>query len=524
MSLRRLSCVALASAVATVVFARSAWSQEVLWTEYGLGGDLLGNSCSGGYDLDQDGVPDVVTGGIQNSGHGVVQVYSGRDGHLVFELLGDKYGDHFGSSVAMFPDLDGDGCAEFLVGASLNDWKATDAGSAYLYSGKDAKLLKSFHGALSNGHFGDHVAVAGDLNGDGKPEIAVAAPRDWTVGQDVGAVFVYSGSDYSLIRTIYGPNVRQPFFGSGLSSAGDVDADGLPDLLIGAPFDSTAGDRAGSASVYSGADGHLLWSFLGRQVVSQFGSAVSNCGDVDQDSHGDFLISAFAEDGSNTDTGHVYLYSGATGTVLRDYTGTFFHQQLGGHMADAGDLNDDGWDDYLLGDNSTTYGTDTGAASIYSGRSGRLLYRLDGVAAGDLFGTGMTRAGDLDGDGLPDLVVGAPNNDGDGTSSGSTSAFRGSSLYLQIDPDSVAANATVICNLRGGEPNGIGLIAVVAVDDDPYYETILYTALDPNGEVTLVDTAPTGMSGVTLSFQAFADVVATPAPPLTSGLETLLFK
>lgn len=502
----------------------SASAQEVAWRAVGLDHDAMGFAVDAGLDVTGDQVGDVIAGG-QSAGasHGVIDVYDGRSGAIVFELLGSKSDDHFGGAVALVPDLDGDGRAEFLVGARLNDWKDHDAGSAYLYSGADARLLHAFRGELVNGRFGIRVSVAGDVNEDGATDFAIASEGDWTKGQNVGAVFVYSGADFSLIRTIYGQGKNQPFFGRCLADAGDVDADGLPDLIAGSPVDDDNGANSGTIAIYSGADGHAIHTLSGA-VGTLFGESACGVGDLDRDGHADFLVGAIAVSGPFTTCGRAVIYSGADAHVLREHFGTSAGARLGTSCGNVGDADSDGFDDYAIADLSDFRGLDCGAAWLFSGRTGRLLYRHDGLAALDDIRV-ASHTGDVDGDGRPDVVLGSPGYDAPRENlNGWTAAYRGYPLKLQFDPDDASSGAAIDGDVRGGAPFALCVVAVTILDGMDFYATVAFTTLDGNGELHLSATAPAGLFGHVFTLQAFADDPSLQqVPPVVSNPEAIRF-
>ncbi|TAH37099.1 MAG: hypothetical protein EYC70_08960 [Planctomycetota bacterium] len=195
-------------------------------------------------------------------------------------------------------------------------------------------------------------------------------------------------------------------------NAGDVDGDGLDDLIIGAPFADPAGMLdAGSAYVHSGADGSVLFQFNGVDMGDQFGSAVAGMGDLDGDGMSELAVGApFADPFAQTESGAVYVFSGATGNLMWRAQGLSQSYLLGFSIANAGDVNGDGWNDVIAG---APYASPfnrfhAGSAFVYSGLDGIILRRIDGASAQDQLGYSVDGIGDADLDGLSDVIAGAP--------------------------------------------------------------------------------------------------------------------
>jgi hypothetical protein len=200
-----------------------------------------------------------------------------------------------------------------------------NSGRVYLYSGASGAFLRALFTPTPTigGSFGDSVAGIGDLNGDGRGDVIVGAPAEtWQVANS-GLVHVYSGATGARIRSILSP--RREIggrFGEAVSSVPDVNQDGRPDLVVGAPHEDpgTAPQDQGRAYVFSGATGALLWILLppSQDSADDFGDAIAGLADLNGDGRGDIAVGAHDADPGNApnNSGRVHVYSGATGQRL----------------------------------------------------------------------------------------------------------------------------------------------------------------------------------------------------------------
>ncbi len=385
---------------------RLAWIQ-------GRRGDLLGTSITALGDLDGDGVPDWAVGAVQAfvSGRpspGYVQIVSGRTGEALRTLEGASDHDDFGVALAGVGDVDRDGHADLLVGARFDDAAGPGHGAARLYSGRTGELLATFAGDGSLDEFGFAVSGVGDVDRDGFPDLLVGSPRDDTHAADAGSVFVFSGKDRSTLHAFTGAAAGE-MFGFAVAGIGDVDQDGHGDFAVGAP--QAGPSQEGEVQVFSGKTGRMLYVIQGAAAGDGLGMAVSGAGDLDGDGVPDLLVGAPRAD-------LAYAYSGASGEPILTLEGPAPASRFGAALAGVGDLDGDGVGDLAVGaPRDDRGGSNSGSVTIYSGNSGTELAVLLG-GAGERLGSSVAGLGDLDGDGSPEVAAGAPYADLGGQSSG----------------------------------------------------------------------------------------------------------
>ena len=268
----------------------------------------------------------------------------------LFTFSGDSAGDEFGLSVSGAGDVNGDGTPDLIVGAPGDDNNGIASGSARVLSGLDGSTLFTFDGDSANDFFGDSVSGAGDVNGDGRADLIVGAFGDNNNGSDSGIARVLSGIDGSTLFTFNGDSANDQF-GLSVSGAGDVNGDGTPDLIVGALGDDNNGDESGIARVLSGMDGGTLFTFEGDSAFDLFGDSVSGAGDVNGDGFADLIVGAPFDDNNGSDSGSARVLSGIDGSTLFTFDGDSAGDFFGVSVNGLGDLNGDGLDDFVVGSN-----------------------------------------------------------------------------------------------------------------------------------------------------------------------------
>jgi len=400
--------------------------------------------CHDGVDQDCDGTDN----DCRHSGS------SGID-ELGFRIVGEAAGDGAGRTVTFPGDVDGDGFTDVFIGARGDDDGGSDAGAAYLVYGPvtgdlslvdaDSKMI----GEVSGDRAGGAISGAGDLDEDGFADLLIGASNYDGASGDEGAVYLVYGPatgdiDLSLADVFLVGEAASDYAGCAISAAGDVSGDGVDDIIVGANQADSAGTNSGSAYVLFGplstsgdlslADVHLS----GEDAFDQAGLNVAGVGDVDGDGIGDLMVGANGADGSYENEGCAYLVYGPVSGDLSlsaadgKFTGEGAFNYAGCSIAGAGDVNADGYADILVGAYGVDDGgTDAGAAYLVLGPA-----TVDGVLSvadvqftgeddGDYAGYKVSSAGDLDADGFSDILIGAYLSDEGGTWSGASYVVYG---------------------------------------------------------------------------------------------------
>lgn len=252
--------------------------------------------------------------------------------------------------------------------------------------------------------FGHSVSNAGDIDMDGFGDVIVGAPG---TADDTGRALVYDGHTEKIVHDWKGENPGD-LFGWSVSGAGDVDNDGFADLVVGAPgFD----EERGKVYVFDGKKGEIFFELEGEDPGDRFGWSVSDAGDVNNDGFGDFIVGAPGKDDKKhgEDAGRAYVYSGKKAKELHEFKPQSASEELGFSVANAGDANIDGFGDVVVGApgaRKKKKEPPVGAVRLYHGKKGKLLHAIFGVEEGDRFGHAVHGAGDCNGNGAADLVIG----------------------------------------------------------------------------------------------------------------------
>ncbi len=415
------------------------------WTSDGSEtGSQHGSAVGINGDLNGDGYDDLFVGAAKVSDiagdvdrAGAVYVYQGSNLGLSagasWTEFGPQKGSDFGGTAAWAGDVDGDGCDDLIVGAqqySDTENKLTNMGAAYLYYGAPAGLGPdpgwSYFGYQQDAKFGASVNSAGDVNGDGYTDVIVGASGyTYNTLSNVGAAYVFHGSASGLHMIpdwlVYGERATAAF-GSAVAGIGDINGDGYDDVAVGAlGWDTPSLSNVGTVFVYLGSSSGLQpvysWSYEGTLAEARLGSSVAGAGDVNNDGYADLLVGAprFWYDALYEGAAFLFLGGNSGLSLVPDwsYGGGQMSSYFGHSLSAAGDLNQDGFDDVVIG--AYQY-TDTnqqeGRTFVFYGATGGLLgfptWWGDGEKAEATFGFAVSGGGNLNNDEYLDLAVGAP--------------------------------------------------------------------------------------------------------------------
>jgi len=394
--------------------------------------NYFGYSVSYAGDVNGDGYPDFIVGAYRYSSFkGRAYIYFGGpafDNIADIVLQGEASSNYFGSAVSGAGDVNGDGYDDVIIGAHQY---SSSRGRAYIFYGgaaMDNTADVIFTGDISGDHLGYSVSKAGDVNGDGFSDILVGALYG---ASNFGYAYIfYGGSPMNNVAdvTLVGENSGDNF-GSSVSNAGDINGDSYDDFIISAPYNSSGN---GKVYVYFGGTNlnNLADLVMTGASGDYLGESVSNAGDVNSDGYSDIIMST-----GSVYNGKVYLYLG--GQTLSSQPNVTFNSEsstiyFGNSISGINDINNDGFDDIIVG--SSAYSTNTGKAYIYFG--GNVMDNnsdiiMFGNVTGEYLGNSVAGPGDLNNDGFNDVICGAPTNNINGSNSGAAYVYLSSSPSIK---------------------------------------------------------------------------------------------
>ncbi|MCA9027882.1 MAG: FG-GAP repeat protein [Planctomycetaceae bacterium] len=512
--------------------------------------DEFGHSLTNLGDLDGDGINDLAIGASQDDDGGslrgaVYVLFLNADGTVKsHQKISDTVGGfdgtlddgaQFGSSLTSLEDLDGDGINELAVGVVDG---APRRGAVYvLFMNVDGTVksqqkisdtMGNFTATLDNNdYFGNSLTNLGDLDGDGNSDLAVGAYRDDDGIIERGAVYVlFMNADGTVkshqkisdtVGNFTATMDNSYEFGSSLANLGDLDGDGITDLTVGARSDSDGGANKGAVYVlFLNADGTVkshqkISETVGNFTATldngdRFGSSLTNLGDLDGDGINELAVGApLDNDGDSEDRGAVYILSlqgpveGTAEPKISDTVGNFTatlddSDSFGVSVTNLGDLDGDGVNDLAVGASGDDDGT-TNRGAVYvvfmnpdgTVKAHQKISSIDGnfnaaLGSSDFFGGSVTNLGDLDGDGIADMAVGA-SGDGDG-------GLRHGAVYvLFLNTDGTVKAHQKISDIEGnftatledGDAFGLSLTSLGDLDGDGTNELAVGTHSDDDG-------------------------------------------
>jgi hypothetical protein len=509
----------------------------------GESGQMLGSSVAGG-DFNSDGIDDIVIGVPgYNSLKGAVYVLYGSnspDAEKDIVLQGEASGYRFGLEVSIVGDINNDGIDDLLVG--------TYGGSSFAYLFYGSINPQTNHNIkIGNGEqsskFGYSISTAGDVDNDGFDDFIMSEPE---VGTDSrGKVFIYKGGavpDNTEDATYVG-EVTGNKFGTDVSVVGDINGDGNDDFIVSSwgsnltPYVYVYLDSENPTEAVRLTDGEEL---------NGFGKDISGVGDVNNDGYDDFIVGAkHAKGGAfNRSIGKAYLYLGGddiNNLTIVELEGEKDGDNFGCSVSGAGDVNNDGYDDFIVG----AYGfdgrsTNSGKAYLYLGGgdvNNLNIVAFEGKDRYDNLGTSVSGAGDVNGDGYEDIIIGFKK--GSNNNKGEAYVFYGGETVDAV-PGITFSGTDSSYSMKvssAGDVNGDGyddvMIGVIGVDNSYKGRVYIYyggETPDNTVDVTIEGVHDNGFTGYSQS--ALGDIngdgyddiaVGTPNTPDTKGIVSIYY-
>jgi hypothetical protein len=466
--------------------ANADWSAESdLDTNY------FGSCVATAGDVNGDGYSDVLvsSNSFPYDGYnraGKVSLFTGSQSGLSTTLAwsdeSNQQDAFFGHSVSTAGDVNGDGYSDVIVGAYNYDNGQTNEGRVYVYHGSSTGLSTTANTVSESNSasalFGYSVSAAGDVNGDGLSDVLVGGPG-WAGS---GRVYVFHGS-LTGISTVWNYSLNADgsgeYFGCSVSTAGDVNGDGYSDVIVGAENYANGQTQEGKAYIFNGGSTGLnnstySWSTESNQANARLGHSVSSAGDVNGDGYSDVIVGAWTYDNGQTDEGVAWVHYGSVTGISGN---TFLEINsasavFGSSVASAGDVNGDGYGDVIIG--ASSYSNPEfleGAAFVFNGSSSGInttpSWQTQSNQTLTNLGISVATAGDVNGDGYSDVIVGAMNFENGQTDEGKAQVHYGSQTGLSTTPAWTIESNTVNANFgvsvsSAGDVNGDGYSDVIA--------------------------------------------------------------
>lgn len=441
-------------------------------------GELTGSSVDFAGDVNGDGLSEYISGAPGPPGGnfvGKVYLFDGGTGAILQTFTDNVPNGRFGYSVAGLGDVNGNNVPDFVIGMG-------SGGPVYVYEA-NGNLLYTIN-PVGSGTFGWDVANAGDLTGDGANDILIVS----ALFGAPGTTYVYNGATGLLISSLFSGNASS---GYSVSSMGDATGDGVPEIIVGDPYNVCLpfppGGCSGTARVYNGATLGLMTTLSTGAINDLYGASVAGAGDYNGDGINDLVVSASGVGGPPGShpllIAQVYVYSGTNFAQLAQFSGSLLFEQFGISVG-GGDFNKDGFGDILVGTNTwPPPGSYTGKVDLFLGPSGTNAYTWNGASNFNNFGATLA-TGDFNYDGFSDFASGhiGPSN----TAAGSAVIHTLGGMWnfgngpLQLKWNSISLPGAGAVSVSGGTPNAPAyLIWSAAPTYLPVFaNSVLY--VDPN--------------------------------------------
>jgi FG-GAP repeat protein len=451
----------------TATGAGHVMAQNVVRThDGGLANDLFGSAVSAGGDIDDDGVADYMVGAAEDGAifqerEGYLSVFSGATGNLIRTHDGSDVAERFGTAATRVGDVNPgvDDNDDYAVGAHyFTPPLGSVNGKVFMYSGADGSLLWSVEGPDDEDELGFSLDGGYDVNGDGIPDVIAGAPRSDAGASSAGYAVVLSGADGAELYRKDG-SVGNGRLGLAVCLLGDLN----PGVDTRADF--AVGSMNTGVQVYSGADGSLMYALTGIASTDLYGSSLTRLGDVTGDGIPELVIGASQGNFLFQGPGYVEVRNGATGALVYRKTGLVVGDNFGARVEWVGDYDADGFDDYMVA-SIPSDGITATYVEIFSGPSGNLLTTISGPLA-DRLGEELAGVGDADNDGKVEFLLGAETASANGFHSGQAVLYESPNQVQTGCVGSTSAFCNSLVNSTGFTAT-LALIGSTSVADNDF--------------------------------------------------------